>query len=119
MAEPVSPSTPSSNRTVMIVLSYLWLLALVPLLVEKNDSEVQWHAKHGIVLMIAEIVLWIAYTIVNAVVAMITFIGGCFSSLIGLVIMLGIVVVHVMAMMKGINGGRLIIPGVSEYANRF
>ena len=44
----------------MIVLSYLWLLALVPLLVEKEDNEVQWHAKHGIVLMVAEIVLWIA-----------------------------------------------------------
>ena len=30
----------SSNRTIMIILSYLWLLALVPLLVEKNDREV-------------------------------------------------------------------------------
>ena len=57
--------TPSSNRGVMIVLSYLWLLALVPLLVEKDDKEVQWHAKHGIVLMIAEIVFWIAVTIVQ------------------------------------------------------
>ena len=49
----------------MIVLSYLWLLALVPLLVEKEDKEVQWHAKHGIVLMVAEIVLWIALWIVH------------------------------------------------------
>ena len=49
----------------MIVLSYLWLLALVPLLVEKDDKEVQWHAKHGIVLMVAEIVFWIIVTIVQ------------------------------------------------------
>ena len=28
----------------------------VPLLTEKDDKEVQWHAKHGIVLMLAE--LW-------------------------------------------------------------
>jgi hypothetical protein len=27
--------------------------------------------------------------------------------------------VHVMAIVKGVNGGRLIIPGVSEYASRF
>ena len=59
--------TQSSNRGVMIVLSYLWLLALVPLLVEKDDKEVQWHAKHGIVLMVAEIVFWIAVTIVQMV----------------------------------------------------
>jgi len=44
---------PSPNRGVMIVLAYLWPLALVPLLLEKHDPEVQWHAKHGIVLMIA------------------------------------------------------------------
>ena len=59
--------TQSSNRGVMIVLSYLWLLALVPLLVEKDDKEVQWHAKHGIVLMVAEIVFWIAMSIVQIV----------------------------------------------------
>ena len=48
----------------MIVLSYLWILALVPLLVEKDDKEVQWHAKHGIVLMVAEIAFWIVFNIV-------------------------------------------------------
>ena len=35
-----SSGAPSSNRNVMIVLSYLWLLALVPLLTEKDDKEV-------------------------------------------------------------------------------
>jgi uncharacterized membrane protein len=79
-------SAPSSNRNVMIVLSYLWLLALVPLLTEKEDREVQWHAKHGIVLMVAEIVLCI---------------------------------LHILCIVKGINGQRLIIPGVSQYADRF
>jgi hypothetical protein len=34
---PPASNAPSSNRTIMIVLSYLWLLALVPLLVEKDD----------------------------------------------------------------------------------
>ena len=61
------PSEPSSNRTIMFILSYLWLLALVPLLAETGDSEVQWHAKHGIVLMVGEIVLWIALTILSQI----------------------------------------------------
>ena len=68
MADATPGSTaPSNNRTVMIVLSYLWLLALVPLLVEKEDKEVQWHAKHGLVLLLAEIVLWVVITMVNIV----------------------------------------------------
>src|SRR3982751_1289325 len=51
----------SPNRGVMIVLAYLWALAIVPLLVEKHDPEVQWHAKHGLVLMAAELTLIVAY----------------------------------------------------------
>ena len=58
-------TTPSPNRSVMIVLAYLWPLALVPLLVEKNDADVQWHAKHGIVLMVAEIVVLAAFGVVD------------------------------------------------------
>jgi hypothetical protein len=30
----------------------------------------------------------------------------------------GILAVHVVAILKGINGARLTIPGVSQYANR-
>ena len=80
---PLPPGgTQSSNRSVMIVLSYLWLLALVPLLVEKDDKEVQWHAKHGIVLMVAEIVFWIAVTIVQMVLGTIL---GCVVGLLSFV----------------------------------
>jgi hypothetical protein len=32
---------------------------------------------------------------------------------------IGILALHVVAIIKGVNGGRLIIPGLSEYADRF
>jgi uncharacterized membrane protein len=106
----------------MIVLSYLGPLALIPLLVEKNDREVQWHAKHGIVLMVAEFALAIALMIVSGVVVNIPGLG-CIVAVIGLlfqfVLGLGILVLHVFAIIKGLNGQRLLIPGISEYANRF
>lgn len=109
-----SGGTPSSNRGVMIVLSYLWLLALVPLLVEKEDKEVQWHAKHGIVLMLAELILWIAMYIVQAILGTIL---GCLFALLTVPVGLAIIVVHVLAIVKGIGGGRFLIPGVSHYAD--
>ena len=90
MTEPASTGAVSSNRNIMIVLSYLWLLALVPLLVEKEDREVQWHAKHGIVLMVAEIVLWIAVTIVSMMLGMISMALGCVVSLITFGLWIGI-----------------------------
>jgi|SRR5262245_53145481 uncharacterized membrane protein len=104
----------SQNRTVMIVLSYLWLLALIPLLVEKEDAEVQWHAKNGLILTAAEIVLIIAFTIL----AMIPFLG-CLIVILQLVIWLGILGLHIFAIVKGVQGGRLVIPVLSDYTSKF
>ena len=45
------------NRSAMLVLAYMWPLAVIPLFLTKDDGEVQWHAKHGLVLMAAELAL--------------------------------------------------------------
>ena len=114
MTEPAPASPASSNRGVMIVLSYLWILSLVPLLVEKEDKEVQWHAKHGIVLMVAEIVFWIVFNIVIYIMPF-----GCVFGLLGPLVALAFIAVHIVAIIKGLNGQRLIIPMLSEYAGKF
>jgi len=99
----------------MIALSYLWLLALVPLLVEKEDKEVQWHAKHGLVLVGAEIILWVALTILGMVLGPL----ACALAVFNLVLFLAIVVVHILCIVKGVGGQRFLIPGISQYADRF
>jgi uncharacterized membrane protein len=107
------------NRGVMIVLAYLWPLAVVPLLLDKSDPEVQWHAKHGIVLMVAELVLLFAYIMMTSLVSLATFGLGCALSLLLVFGWIAVLGVHIVAIVKGINGSRLILPVVSEYASRF
>jgi hypothetical protein len=107
------------NRSVMIVLAYLWPLALVPLVLDKTDPEAQWHAKHGLVLMIAELILIFGWFLMTSVVTFATLGLGCVFSIFFVFAWVAILVLHVVAILKGLNGGRLIIPGVSEYANRF
>ncbi len=119
MSDATPSGTASSNRGVMIVLSYLWILSLVPLLTEKEDKEVQWHAKHGIVLMVAEIAFWIVFTILTNLIIAATLGLGCVISLLGPFIALLFLAVHVMAIVKGVNGQRLLIPYISEYADKF
>jgi uncharacterized membrane protein len=102
----------------MIVLAYLWPLALVPLLVERQDAEVQWHAKHGIVLMIAELILLFAYIMLQTLVSLASFGLGCVLSIFIIFGWIAVLAVHVVAILKGINGTRLVIPGISDYANR-
>ena len=125
-AEPPPPpqETPpveivSDNRSIMIVLSYLGLLALIPLLVDKDDQEVQWHAKHGLVLAVVEFAVMIALMVFIGVAGMVSSGVGCIFGLLWPVFILVILVVHIMAIVKGLNGQRLLIPGISEYADRF
>ena len=125
-AEPPPPpqETPqveivSDNRSIMIVLSYLGLLALIPLLVEKDDKEVQWHAKHGLVLAVVEVAVMIGLMIIGAILGAVSGGLGCIFGLLWPVFMLAILVVHIMAIVKGLKGQRLLIPGISDYADRF
>ena len=123
---PPPPAGPGSgavspNRSIMIVLSYMWLLALIPLLIEKEDKEVQWHAKHGLVLMVGEWILLIALWFVQiAMIAthILAFLG-CLLGILHLVIWLGIAVLHIICIIKGTQGQRFLIPGISQYADRF
>ena len=108
---PGPPPLPPRRNTPMLVLSYLGLLALIPLVVVKDDREVQWHAKHGLVLTVAFVALSFAASVM-------TFLAGFFFFLNPLVYMSWLVV-SVLAMLKAINGQRFRIPGISEYADRF
>ena len=102
-----SGSGVSDNRNVMIVLSYLWILALIPLLVEKDDKEVQWHAKHGLVLLVAEFVIQVALGVVAI---------GC---VVGPLLALVFLIIHIVCIVKGVNGERFLIPGLSQFADKF
>jgi uncharacterized membrane protein len=104
----------SENRKIMIVLAYLGPLALIPLLVEKEDREVQWHAKHGLVLFVA----FLAVALAIFVVSFIPWIG-CITALLVLAVWLAYFVVAILCIVKGLDGQRFLIPGVSEFADRF
>ncbi len=121
---PPAPDTPespppsqeeSSNRTIMLILSYLGILALIPLLVEKDDPEVQWHAKHGLVLTVG----WIVLSITLAILSSFPYIGMFLGCAVAPLLWLVILVIQIVAMLKALKGERLIIPMISDYADKW
>jgi uncharacterized membrane protein len=104
----------SENRGLMIVLSYLGLLAIIPLLMEKEDKEIQWHAKHGLVIFVAEFILF-AVSFVFGLLPVI----GCFAPILWVVVLIAAIVIAILCIVKGINGERFLIPGLSQFADRF
>lgn len=111
------PPLQGPPNTVMLILSYLGLLALIPLLVEKDDPYVQWHAKHGLVFLVASVAVSILYSIASTVLSFIDL--GCFGCIGSMILGVVLLAVHVVAMIQAIQGKALIIPGLSEQVSRF
>lgn len=99
----------------MLVLSYLGPLALVPFLLEKEDKEVQWHAKHGLVLLAAEIVLWVVMGIAVNLAGPL----ACLIVILWSILGFGLLVVHIICIVKATKGERFLIPGLSPFADKF
>ena len=110
---PPAPPAASGDKTLMLVLAYLGLLALIPLLTEKDDANVQWHAKHGLV-------QFFFFVIVCVVLSIITSTGiGCIFAVLYPLVGLAWMVVTVISIVKATKGERFMIPFVSEFANKF
>ena len=115
---PVGGTSGSSDRTLMVVLAYIWIRGLIPLLVKKDDREVQWHAKNGLVLFGAEIVVWIVLGAVGF--AMRNMMGmSCGLGIVECVIWLAFLALRIMCIVKGVGGQRFRIPFVTDLAEKW
>ncbi len=64
------------------------------------------------------LILWIALSIVLGIVTAIPVIG-CFAAIGYPILGLAALVIHVMCIIKGVNGERFVLPGISDFADRF
>jgi len=109
------PAAPGSDRTLMIVLSYAWILFLIPLLTKKEDPEVQWHAKSGMGITIGELGIWVAYYIIMFVLPSAI---GCAVSALGCVIGVGFLVLRIICIVKGTQGQRFVVPVLTDLGQK-
>ena len=108
-------TAPSSDRTIFLVLSYLGILCLIPLLAKKEDPEIQWHAKNGLGLFIAELI-WVAIRIALIFVRIPAL--GCGMAAVGCIVWIGFLVLSIMGIIKAVNGQRFRIPIITDMAEK-
>ena len=111
-APPSGP--PGGDKSLMLVLSYLGLLAIIPLLVEK-DEEVQWHSKNGIVLFLAVIAVCIIATILGFV----PFLGAILGCLMIPLTTIGYLALIVVGIMKALKGEKLRLPVIADLVDQW
>src|SRR5207244_10725216 len=103
------PALPS-----MLVLDYQPRLGLIPLLASQQDREVRWHARSGLLLFAAVVLGGAASTIIGIVIPRLS----CLYGIAMLVVLVVYTVIVILAIVKALGGERLMVPGISSYADR-
>ena len=104
---------PVSSRP-MLVLSYLAFLGMVPLLFANRDSEIRWHARNRLLLFGAVVGIAIAATLVGTVLPAL----GCLYATLMFFVLALYAFIAILAIVKALDGQRLLVPGISRYAGR-
>src|SRR5258707_9570764 len=73
---PAGGGAPNSDRGIMLFLSYFGIFSLIPMLMKKDDPEVQWHSKNGLTLTIAWFVIGVAWQIMVVIVSTMSWWAG-------------------------------------------
>jgi len=93
------------NR-VLAILSYIWILCLIPLLLKRKDAFVHHHAKQGLVLFIFEILLMVV-GVIPLLGWLIAFLGWILS-----------VILAVMGIINVLAGKKWEMPVLGKYAEK-
>lgn len=111
-------SSASGDRTLWIVLSYLGILSLIPYFAKKDDpdQEIRWHAKNGVGLFLAELIIWAVFFGCSIVLRN-SFLG-CGLAAVSCVMWLAFLAVTIICIVKGVGGQRFRIPVVTDFAEK-
>ena len=99
----------------MLVLSYLAFFGFIPLIAGKRDREVRWHAANGLLLFAAVVAIGIIATVIGILVPTLS----CVYPIVMFAVLIVYTIIAILAVVKALNGERLIVPVISRYAARF
>ena len=99
----------------MLVLAYLTFLGFIPLLAAKGNREVRWHAANGLLLFGAVVAIGVVATIIGILIPALS----CLYPILMFVVLIVYTIIAILAIVKALDGQRLIVPPISRYADRF
>jgi uncharacterized membrane protein len=99
----------------LLILAYVPLLGLLALLPRASTREVRWHAKNGFLLFVAVGLLAAVATLIGILIPQLP----CLYGVVMLLAACVYGVVLILSVVKALQGERVIVPGISKYADRF
>ena len=111
---PTAAPGAGGDRTLWLILSYLWFVSIVPWVMRKDDPEIQWHAKNGFVFACAITAVDVFFFILGHFMPLV----ACLVSVVPCALAVGYLVVVIVGIVKAINGQRFRVPGLSDFADK-
>lgn len=111
---------PPARRFLLIVLAYLGPLAVIPLVLTRGargDSDVQWHAWHGLLLAAFALVLVGGMTAMTGLTALSSLAGGITFGIVTWLAWTAALVVQLAAMTAALAGSRVALPVAGSLAS--
>jgi uncharacterized membrane protein len=115
---PLLPELPLDDQDrILLVLSYLGILALVPFLTARKDF-VQWHARQGLLLFGVSFTTLLAMILANVVLWHFHWVLGLLFLLLLLTSSFGILALIVACILKAFEGERWRIPFLGDFVEK-
>jgi|GEM_PF-213509 len=115
---PLPPELPLDDQDrVLLVLSYLGILALVPFLTARKEF-VQWHARQGLLLFGVSLTTLFAMILANVVLWHFHWVLGLLFLLLLLTSSFGVLALIVACILKAFEGERWRIPFLGDFVER-
>jgi uncharacterized membrane protein len=113
----VAPEDLDEEDKVMLVFSYLWILALVPFLVTRREY-VRWHAKQGLILCGVACLVFLAVIFVGAILATLTKVFAWLFAFALLNLVLLYLALALVCVIKALRGERWAVPFLGDLVER-
>lgn len=110
---PVTAADLDEEDKVMLVFSYLWVLALVPFMVTRREY-VRWHAKQGLILCGVACIVFLALIFVGAILATLTKVFAWLFAFVLLNLVLLYLALALVCVIKALRGERWAIPFLGD-----
>jgi uncharacterized membrane protein len=113
-----TPEELDEEDKVMLVFSYVWVLALVPFMVTRREY-VRWHARQGLLLCGVAGVVFFGVILVGAILSTVTKVFAWLFAFALLNLVFLYMALALVCMIKALRGERWAIPFLGDLVERF
>jgi uncharacterized membrane protein len=109
----MSTQADNSSNTVMCILSYFGIFALIPYFTQKDDSYITWHARQGLVITAIAIVVSFGLSALSFLPGI-----GWIASLASMLFSVAVLGLCVYCMVQACSGKKWTVPGLNAFVSK-